>query len=444
MDSSAKRRYFIETFGCQMNVNDSEKVAGLLQADGYEPVSSAEEADFVFINTCAVREKAAEKLFSSLGRIKHLKTLKPELAVGVGGCVAQLQGTSILERAPHVDVLVGTHNIARVPELARAARGGEVSIDLDRHADTFIIPDAAVAHSSSVRAYVTAIEGCNHVCSFCVVPRTRGPEVCRAPEAIVAEVESLVERGYAEVMLLGQTVNAYRFGRVDFPELLARVHEVRGLQRLRFTTSHPSDVTLGMAAAFRDLPRLCPYLHLPVQSGSDRVLGAMRRGYTRAEYLEKVALLRAHRPDLALSSDVIVGYPGESEAEFEETVSLVERAAFDGLFVFMYSPRPGTTAIREADDIVDAEKRRRLQVLNNRQQRDQRLRNVALVGSRQLVLVDAVDEGRLSGRTPHFRITHFDGPSTWLGRVIEVEITHGAPNSLLGRAVTAASATTVA
>jgi tRNA-2-methylthio-N6-dimethylallyladenosine synthase len=441
MQSNDKRRYFIETFGCQMNVNDSEKVAGLLQADGYEPTASAEDADFVFINTCAVREKAAEKLFSSLGRLKQLKALKPELAVGVGGCVAQLQGTSILERAPHVDVLVGTHNIARVPELARTARSGEVSIDLDRHADTFTIPDSAVAHSSAVRAYVTAIEGCNHVCSFCVVPRTRGPEVCRAPEAIVAEVESLVTRGYAEVMLLGQTVNAYRFGGVDFPNLLARVHEVAGLERLRFTTSHPSEVTPQMAAAFRDLPRLCPYLHLPVQSGSDRVLMAMRRGYTRSEYLEKIAMLREHRPDLAISSDVIVGYPGETEAEFEETVSLVEQVAFDGLFVFMYSPRPGTTAIREVDDVVDVEKRRRLHVLNNRQQREQRLRNGALVGSRQLVLVDAVDEGRLSGRTPHFRIVHFDGAPTWLGRVVEVDITHGAPNSLLGRVVSAPNAT---
>ena len=433
------RRYFIETFGCQMNVNDSEKVAGLLQADGYEPAAAQEEADFVFINTCAVREKAAEKLFSSLGRLKQLKAAKPELKVGVGGCVAQLQGTSILERAPHVDVLVGTHNIARVPDLAREPTYGETRVDLDRRADTFTIPDEAVAHTSSVRAYVTAIEGCNHVCSFCVVPRTRGPEVCRAPEAIVAEVESLVARGFAEVMLLGQTVNAYQHSGLDFAALLARVHAVRGLERLRFTTSHPSEVTPGMAASFRDLDRLCPYLHLPVQSGSDRVLDAMRRGYTRGLYLEKIAMLRAARPDLAISSDIITGYPGETEAEFEETVSLVDTVGFDGLFVFTYSPRPGTTALRERDDVPEAEKKRRLHVLNNRQQRAQRVRNEALVGTTQRVLVDHVEGPRLSGRTPHFRIVHFDGPEEWKGRAVDVEITHGGPNSLVGHAVQSVS-----
>jgi tRNA-2-methylthio-N6-dimethylallyladenosine synthase len=430
-----KRRYFIETFGCQMNVNDSEKVAGLLQADGYEAAAAPEDANFVFINTCAVREKAAEKLFSALGRLKQLKALRPDLSVGVGGCVAQLQGTTILERAPYVDVLIGTHNIARVPELVRDMVPGETRVDLDRRADTFTVPDAAIAHGSAVRAYVTAIEGCNHVCSFCVVPRTRGPEVCRAPEAIVAEVESLVARGFAEVMLLGQTVNAYRHGGVDFSALLERVHDIRGLSRLRYTTSHPSEVTPGMAQAFRDLSRLCPYLHLPVQSGSDRVLAAMRRGYTRGEYLEKIAMLRESRPDLALSSDIIVGYPGETEAEFEETLSLVEEVRFDGLFVFMYSPRPGTTAIREADDIPDAEKRRRLHVLNNRQQREQRERHAAFVGTRHEVLVDGVDGPRLSGRTPHFRIVHFDGPEEWLGQTLEVDIEHFGPNSFVGSVV---------
>jgi tRNA-2-methylthio-N6-dimethylallyladenosine synthase len=430
-----RKRYFIETFGCQMNVNDSEKVAGLLQADGYEPAGRAEDADFVFINTCAVREKASEKLFSSLGRLKQLKTERPELSVGVGGCVAQLQGTAILERAPYVDVLVGTHNVARVPDLARRAAAGVTAVDLDRRADTFAIPDSHVAHSSSVRAYVTAIEGCNHVCSFCVVPRTRGPEVCRSPEAIVAEVHSLVARGYAEVMLLGQTVNAYRFDGTDFPALLARVHDVPGLQRLRFTTSHPSEVTPAMAAAFRDLPRLCPYIHLPFQSGSDRVLAAMRRGYTRTEYIEKIALLRASRTDIAITSDIIVGYPGETEAEFEETVSLIDEVRFDGLFVFMYSPRPGTTAIREADDIVDAEKRRRFHVLNNHQQREQRVRHEAFVGTRQAVLVDHAEGPRLTGRSPHFRLVHFDGPESWMGRVIEVEVTQSGPNSLIGRAI---------
>ncbi|HEY7412216.1 MAG TPA: tRNA (N6-isopentenyl adenosine(37)-C2)-methylthiotransferase MiaB [Vicinamibacteria bacterium] len=425
----------METFGCQMNVNDSEKVAGLLLAEGYARVEDPADADFVFVNTCAVRERSTEKLYHQLGRLRRLKEKRPGLRIGVGGCVAQLEGRRVLERAPEVDVLVGTHTLARVPELLAQARGGMPGVDLDRAADSFSVPDAAVAHSSSVRAYVTAIEGCNHVCSFCVVPRTRGTEVCRPADAIVAEVESLVARGYAEVMLLGQTVNAYRHGGVDFAELLARADAVPGLRRLRFTTSHPEHVGPRMAEAFRRLPTLCPYLHLPVQSGSDRVLADMRRGYTRARYLETVDLLRGRRPDLALTSDVIVGYPGESEDDFADTVSLVEEVGFDGLFVFLYSPRPGTSALRLGDPVPEEEKKRRFQVLNEQQQRRQAGRNQCRVGTSEEVLLDAVTgPGRLSGRTRHFRIVHVDGPPSWLGRTIDVEITGAGANSLLGRA----------
>lgn len=428
------RKYFIETFGCQMNVNDSEKVAGLLRAEGYRPAAAAAEADVVFVNTCAVREKAADKLYHSLGRLKRLKRERPGLLLGVGGCVAQLEGASILDRAPHVDVLVGTHNVARVPELLRQASQGERGVDLDRKADSFAIPAEAVAHGSAVRAFVTAMEGCNHVCSFCVVPRTRGTEVCRPPDDVVAEVESLVARGYAEVMLLGQTVNAYRHGATTFAGLLQRVHDVPGLRRLRFTTSHPEHVDAAMADAFRDLPRLCPYLHLPVQSGSDRVLADMRRGYTRAQYLDTVALLRERRPDLALSSDVIVGYPGETEDDFQATVDLVDEVGYDALFVFLYSPRPGTTAFRLGDPVPEGEKRRRFHVVNVQQQRAQRARNGAHVGRTEPVLVDTVSgPGRLAGRTPHFRIVHFDGPPEMLGEVVDVEITGAGPNSLVGR-----------
>src|SRR6188474_316490 len=282
-----------------MNVNDSEKVAGLLEAEGYESTSLRDDADLVFINTCAVREKAADKLYHALGRLKKAKRERPGLVVGVGGCVAQLEGTAILDRAPQVDVLVGTHNLSSVPELVRRARAGHGrGVDLDRKADSFDVPDAAIAHSSPVRAYVTAIEGCNHVCSFCVVPRTRGPEACRPADEIVREVRSLMDRGYSEVVLLGQTINAYQHAGVGFADLLEHVHEIPGLRRLRFTTSHPEHVDERMADAFRDLPRLCPYLHLPVQSGSDRILESMRRGYTSAEYRETLALLRGRRPDL--------------------------------------------------------------------------------------------------------------------------------------------------
>ncbi len=432
-DSTPRNRFFIETFGCQMNVNDSERVAGLLLADGYERASGPEGADFVFINTCAVREKAAEKLYHAVGRLGRQRKARPALKIGVGGCVAQLSGTSILDRAPSVDLLVGTHNIASIPALLRRTREeGTRQIELDRKADSFTIPPHAVAHSSRVRAYVTVIEGCNHVCSFCVVPRTRGPEVCRGVGDIVSEVRQLVARGYPEVMLLGQTVNAFASEGQDFASLLEQVAAVPGLLRLRFTTSHPQHVDARFADAMR-LPRVCPYLHLPVQSGSDRILSSMRRGYTAEEYRERVRLLRRAVPDLALSSDVIVGYPSETEEEFQSTVDLVDEIGFDGLFVFMYSPRPGTTAVRLADDVPDPEKLRRLQVLNEHQQRAQEMRNRTRVGTRQQVLVDTVtDTGRVSGRTPHFRIVHFDAPAEWLGQLVNVEITSSGPNALAG------------
>jgi tRNA-2-methylthio-N6-dimethylallyladenosine synthase len=429
----AKSRYFVKTFGCQMNVNDSERISGLLAAEGLEAADDAASADFVFINTCAVREKAASKLDHSLFRLRHQKLKNPDLRIGVGGCVAQLEGKAILERAPFVDVLVGTHNVHRVPELLREARPGRPGVDLDRRADTFAVPDDKVAHSSPVRAYVTAIEGCNHVCSFCVVPRTRGPEVNRAPDRIVAEVESLVERGYPEVMLLGQTVNAYQHGGVDFAGLLERVAAVRGLRRLRFTTSHPEHVSSRTAQALR-LPKVCPYLHLPVQSGSDRILSEMRRGYTRAAYLERVAMLRDAVPGLALTSDIIVGYPGETEEDFQATVSLVEEVGFDGLFVFAYSPRPGTAAVRRTDDVPAEEKSRRLKILNDSQQHRQRERHRALVGTLQEVLIDTVEEpGHVSGRSPHFRIVHLEGPADLLGTTVLAEVFESGPNALKGR-----------
>jgi tRNA-2-methylthio-N6-dimethylallyladenosine synthase len=396
----------------------------------------------VFINTCAVRERAAEKLYHALGRLKRVKAARPDMVIAVGGCVAQLQGTAIRERAPQVDVLVGTHNLARVPELVgNALRTRGTFVDLDRAADSFTVPNAVVAHSSPVRAYVTAIEGCNHVCSFCVVPRTRGPEACRPADAIVEEVRSLVGRGVPEVMLLGQTVNAYRDGDLDFAGLLARVDAVPGLARLRFTTSHPEHVTPRMADAFRDLPRLCPYLHLPVQSGSDRILSSMRRGYSRSGYLRTVGLLRDRVPDLALSSDVIVGYPAETEADFQATLEVVDQVGFEGLFVFAYSPRPGTTAFRLADDVPAAVKLSRLQELNDRQQAAQERRNAGRVGGREAVLVETAGGDRITGRTPHFRIVHIDpgtgadgaGRQRLVGRFIDVEITGSGANSLTAR-----------
>jgi tRNA-2-methylthio-N6-dimethylallyladenosine synthase len=349
--------------------------------------------------------------------------------------VAQLEGETLLRRAKHVDVLVGTHNLHRIPALLDAAAAtGEAAVDLDRKADAFAIPGEAAVHGNPVRAYVTVMEGCNHVCSFCVVPRTRGPEVNRPPDDIVREVEAAVARGYPEVMLLGQTVNAYRYGDSDFAGLLARVDAVEGLRRLRFTTSHPEHVDPRMADSLHDLPRVCPYLHLPFQSGSDRVLASMRRGYTRQEYLDTIALLRDRVPDLALSTDVIVGYPGETVAEFEETLAVLEQVGFDALFAFAYSPRPGTAALRLADDVPQDEKRRRLHVVNARQQQWQRRRHGSRVGGVEEVLVESVDGGgRVSGRSRHFHIVHLDGTRDLVGRLVAVEVTGAGPNALQGR-----------
>jgi tRNA-2-methylthio-N6-dimethylallyladenosine synthase len=434
-DSTPPRSFFIRTFGCQMNVNDSERVAGLLRSRGLEEAPSAGQADFVFLNTCAVREKATAKFRHALGRLRRLKADRPQLRIGVGGCVPQLEGEAVVARAKHVDVLVGTHTLHRIPELIdEAAARGATAVDLDRRADAFAIPGDIAAHANPVRAYVTVMEGCNHVCSFCVVPRTRGPEVNRPPGDVVREVEALVRRGFKEVMLLGQTVNAYRHGGTDFAGLLERVNEVPGLERLRFTTSHPEHVDERMAAALRDLPRVCPYLHLPFQSGSDRILASMRRGYTRQGYLETVARLRDQVPDLALSTDVIVGYPGETSAEFEETLSVLEAVGFDSLFAFSYSPRPGTTALRLADDVAEAEKRRRLHVVNAHQQAWQRRRHEGRAGLEEEVLVETADgNGRVSGRSRHFRIVHLDGTAELVGRMVKVEITGSGPNALQGR-----------
>jgi tRNA-2-methylthio-N6-dimethylallyladenosine synthase len=429
------RSFFIQTFGCQMNVNDSERVAGLLRSRGLEPANSADQADFVFLNTCAVRERATAKYRHALGRLRRLKAGRPDLRIGVGGCVPQLEGESTIGRAKHVDVLVGTHTLHRIPDLIEeAAASGKTAVDLDRKADAFAIPGDIAAHANPVRAYVTVMEGCNHVCSFCVVPRTRGPEVNRPPDDVVREVEAAVARGFGEVMLLGQTVNAYRHGDTDFAGLLERVDGVAGLRRLRFTTSHPEHVGERMADAFRRLPRVCPYLHLPFQSGSDRVLASMRRGYTRQSYLDTVALLRDRVPDLALSTDVIVGYPGETEVEFEETLALLEAVGFDSLFAFTYSPRPGTAALRLPDDVSPDEKRRRLHAVNAHQQQWQRRRHDARVGTVEEVLVEAADgDGRVSGRSRHFRIVHLDGDGALVGSTVSVEITGAGPNALQAR-----------
>jgi tRNA-2-methylthio-N6-dimethylallyladenosine synthase len=420
-----------------MNVNDSERSAGLFRREGLLPAKKHDEADLIFINTCAVREKAEKKLFSLLGRLRILKQKNPRMRIVVGGCVAQLHGRSLLVKEPLIDAIIGTQRIHQLPELLTKLSEGieDRIVDVSRSdRDLFSIPSSVIAHSNSTRASVTVMEGCNLVCSFCVVPRTRGPERCRPFDDIISEIEDLVSRGFSEVMLLGQTVNAYRWGVHDFSDLLKNVSTIKGLKRLRFTTNHPIYLTMKLMEVMRDHATVCPHIHLPVQSGSDRILTSMRRGYTSAEYIEKTDLLRKHITGIAISSDVIVGYPGETEKDFHDTMRLLDQVGFDSLFNFCYSSRPGTSAQSLLDDVPAKVKRARLNELNEWQQSRQLARNKECIGMRVSVLVDQVNtKGKLSGRTPHLRIVHFEGPAILIGKIVNVEILEVGANSMIGQ-----------
>jgi tRNA-2-methylthio-N6-dimethylallyladenosine synthase len=439
-----KKTFSIRTFGCQMNVSDSQRVAGMLEASGWQSVGDAGPADLVFFNTCAVREKAESKLYSELGRIAHDAAASQRdqrrPLVAVGGCVAQLRGRDLLSRRDlPIDVLVGPRSLDQLPDLlvdALSAKG-RPQVALDRPGqDAFRtpVPSPVAGSVDRARALVTVMEGCNQVCSFCVVPRTRGTEVFRPPEAVVAEVRHWVEQGSLEVVLLGQTVNAYRWNGLDFAGLLAKVSAVDGLRRLRFATSHPRHMTEALTEAYASLPNLCPHLHLPVQSGSDKVLASMRRGYSSGEYIECIEALRRRVPGLSVWSDLIVGYPGESQDDFQRTLDLVTSVAFDGLYTFTYSPRPGTVAFRSPDDVPVGVKRERLAHLNQLQQGIQLERNRGHVGAQESVLMGSIGrDGQLEGRTPHNRVVHCAGDASLVGQICEVEITSAGPNSLVGR-----------
>lgn len=425
-----------------MNVNDSERLTGMLEAAGWESAVDASRADLVFLNTCAVREKAESKLFSELGRISPAEPGNGQRrpVVAVGGCVAQLRGMDLLARGVPIDILIGPRSLAQLPGLARealASRDGSPQVALDRPAQEVFGGGRAPAKPSSLcRALVTVMEGCNQVCSFCVVPRTRGTEIFRPPNEVLGEVQHCVASGMAEVVLLGQTVNAYRWDGLDFAGLLAKVASVPGLRRLRFATSHPRYLTASLNTAFATLPNLCPHLHLPVQSGSNRTLASMRRGYDRDDYLRKVEALRRAAPGVAIWSDVIVGYPGETEDDFRETLDLLRAATFEGLFSFSYSPRPGTVAARVADDVPPALKRERLTRVNELQQSLQREKNRQRIGKRESVLFETVGrDGRLKGRSPHNRVVHCAGSAAMVGRIAEVDVVSAGPNSLVGRLV---------
>jgi len=439
-------KYLIETYGCQMNVHDSERMAGLLEEAGYEATEDGADADVIVINTCSVRERAEEKLFTRLGEIRQQgleSGTRP--VVAVAGCVAQQEGTQILARSSGVDVIIGTQNIKRLPMLVdgAAARGAGAGTLVDiEPLDDVSFPLGLARRSDPVKAYVTIIEGCNEFCAFCVVPYTRGHERMRSSSAIVEEARQAVDSGTREIQLLGQIVNHYQApddAACDFAELLERLNGIDGLERIRFASPHPRYVTPRMIRAMRDLPKVCRHLHLPVQSGSTRVLATMRRRYTREQYLDLVAALRDAMPDVALSTDMIVGFSGETPADFDETLSLTSLVRYHSMFSFKYSPRPNTLALkRMADDVSELEKTDRIVALQALQKEIQGELYHETIGREERVLVDSRSRRReweLSGRTSGNTVVNFAGHPDWIGQVLTVRVTGANPNSLRGEVV---------
>ncbi len=433
-------RFFVQTFGCQMNDHDSEVLARLMEEEGHLQVASPAEADVILVNTCAIREKAEQKLYSQLGRYKALKRRRPGMVIAVGGCVAQGAGERVFQRAPHVDLVFGTHAVDEVPELVRTVRrtGRRIVATGMDPAPERMGRFYARHRAAGPRAYVTVMQGCDNYCAYCVVPFVRGPEVSRPADEVVAEVERLVAGGVKEVTLLGQNVNSYGTkprGDTDFPALLRRIARVPGLRRIRFTTSHPKDLSEDLIRCFAEIPQLMPHIHLPLQSGSDRILRAMRRRYTVERYLALVEALRRARPGIAITSDMIVGFPGETEEDFQATLDVMERVRFDGLFSFKFSPRPGTVAAGLPDPVPEPVKEERLHRLQQLQAAHSLERNQALVGAVRPVLVEGpsrAGQGQMTGRTPENKVVNFPGRGDWIGCEVRVRITGASANTLRG------------
>ena len=435
--TAGPRKLFIKTYGCQMNVYDSERMAETLGAEGYVQTEHAEEADLVLLNTCHIREKAAEKVYSDLGRLKPLKEAKPSLRIGVAGCVAQAEGEEILRRMPLVDLVVGPQSYHRLPELDRAARAGAKTVDTDMPLDDKFTAMAARPRAArGPTAFLTVQEGCDKFCAFCVVPYTRGAEVSRPLDRILTEARALVDAGVRELTLLGQNVNAWHGAEGGLAALIAELARIDGLDRIRYTTSHPNDMDDALIAAHGDQPKLMPYLHLPVQSGSDRVLKAMNRKHTAEQYLRLIARIRAARPDILLSSDFIVGHPGETDADFDATLALIREVRFGAAFSFKYSPRPGTPAAeRDAPDPAVADDRlQRLQSLITEQQR---AAQDAMIGRTVGVLYERAGRlpGQMAGKSDHLHAVHVPDPLGQVGELVPVRITASSTNSLAGERI---------
>ena len=442
-------KLYIKTFGCQMNEYDSQKMADVLRAShGYELTDTVEAADLLLVNTCSIREKAQEKVFSELGRWRALKERRDDIMIGVGGCVASQEGTGITKRAPFVDVVFGPQTLHRLPEMIDEARKrGESVVDISfpeiEKFDRLPEPRA-----EGPTAFVSAMEGCSKYCSFCVVPYTRGEEISRPLDDVVTEVVSLAGQGVREVNLLGQNVNAYRGpmhdGQIaDLATLIYYVAAIDGIERIRFTTSHPVEFNDSLIQAYAEVPKLANYLHLPVQHGSDRVLSLMKRGHTALEYKQKIRKLRQVRPDISLSSDFIVGFPGETDSDFEATMNLIANVGFDQSFSFIYSARPGTPAASLPDDTSLDVKKQRLQILQARVNQQAMSISQSMIGSTQRVLVEKVSKKssiQVAGRTENNRWVNFDADAAAIGRFVDVVITEALPNSLRGRLVSSQAA----
>ena len=438
-----QKQVHIVTMGCQMNVYDSEQMLRHLASLNYRPTSRLDQADLILLNTCSIREKAEHKVYSFLGRLVRMKRLRPDIIIGVGGCVAQQEGYHLVERAPHIDIVFGTFALGRIASLVQQVEDQKKQIvDIDpRGMSEPLYVKEPVFKTERPTAFVTVMQGCDNFCTYCVVPYVRGRETSRKHEEILEEVRLLVENGIREVTLIGQNVNAYGQKKghgCNFPALLERVNGIEGLRRIRFTTSHPKDMSDGLIDAFCRLDKLAPHIHLPVQSGSDRVLRRMKRGYVRDFYLKKVAKLRKVRPDVAITSDIIVGFPGEDTVDFEATVDLVRQVGFDNFFLFKYSDRPNTPAARFSNKVPEPVKRERFSTLLDIQGALTTKKNKALVGTTQDVLVEGPGKrspDQLTGRTPCNRIVNFVDGMTRIGQIIPVRVVQAFSHSLLGHPV---------
>lgn len=438
-----QKRVHIFTMGCQMNVYDSEQMLRLLAPLNYRLTSRPDKADLIVLNTCSIREKAEHKVYSLLGRLVRMKQQRPDLIIGVGGCVAQQEGYRLVERAPHIDIVFGTFALGRLCFLVQQVEDQKKQIvDINPRGESEpLYIKGPVFKTGNATAFVTIMQGCDNFCSYCVVPYVRGREVSRNPEEILEEIHGLVKNDISEVTLIGQNVNAYGkkngYG-CDFPELLEYVNNVKGLRRIRFTTSHPKDLSDRLIEAFCKADKLAPHIHLPVQSGSDRVLRRMNRGYTRDFYLKKVAKLRSVRPDIAISTDIMVGFPGEERVDFEATLDLVQQVGFDSLFLFKYSDRPNVPAAKSSNKVPEAVKAERFATLLEVQEKFTLKKNKALVGTTQDVLVEGPGKrspNQLTGRTPCNRIVNFVDGMARVGLIVPMKIIEAFSHSLLGNPV---------